>query len=128
MATLPPAERVSQYVQLGHDYLAQGLVPEAEQQFQTALSINSSSAEARVGLAEVREQSGDAASARNEAQAAIKLKPTPAAYLVLARLDLHDNQNQSCATNVAQALKLDPKNTAALGLKQALAARGQSLP
>lgn len=128
MAALPPAEQVSQYVQLGHDYLAQGLVPEAEQQFQTALSINSSSAEARVGLAEVREQSGDAASARNEAQAAIKLKPTPAAYLVLARLDLHDNLNQSCAANVAQALKLDPKNTAALGLRQALAARGQSLP
>jgi tetratricopeptide (TPR) repeat protein/TolB-like protein len=128
MATLPPAEQVQQYVQLGHDYLAQGLAPQAEQQFQTALSINASSAEARVGLAEIREQSGDTTAARNEAQAAIKLRPTPAAYLVLARLDLHDNQNQSCAANVSQALKLDPKNTAALGLKQALASRGQSLP
>jgi tetratricopeptide (TPR) repeat protein len=128
MATLPPAEQVTQYVQLGHDYLAQGLVPEAEQQFQSALAVNSSSAEARAGVAEVREQSGDLAAARSEAHASLKLGPNTAAYLVLARLDLHDNQNQSCAANVAQALKLDPKNTAALGMKQALAARGQSLP
>jgi tetratricopeptide (TPR) repeat protein len=128
MATLPPAEQVTQYVQLGHDYLAQGLVPEAEQEFQFALAINASSAEAHAGLAQVREQSGDAAAARSEAQASIQLHPNATAYLLLARLDLHDNQNQACATNVAQALKLDPKNTAALGMKQALTARGQSLP
>ncbi|MDE1177316.1 MAG: tetratricopeptide repeat protein [Edaphobacter sp.] len=128
MATLPSSEQVAQYVQLGRDYLAQGLVPEAEQQFQSALGINGSSAEARAGIAEVREQSGDRIAARSEAQASLQLHPNPRAYLVLARLDLHDNQNQSCASNIAQALKLDPRNTAALGMKQALASRGQSLP
>ena len=30
--------------------------------------------------------------------------------------------------HIAHALKLEPNNTAALGMKQALAARGQSLP
>ncbi len=68
MTTLPPAEQVSQYVELGREFLAQGLLPEAEQEFQSALAVNSSSAEARGGLAQVREQSGDAAAARTEAR------------------------------------------------------------
>jgi tetratricopeptide (TPR) repeat protein/TolB-like protein len=128
MATLPPAEQVSQYIQLGRDFLAQGLIPEAEQEFQSALAINSSSADARAGLAQVREQSGDAAAARTEAQASIKLSPNAQAYLVLARLELHDNQTAASAADVGRALKLEPSNTAALGMKQALATRGQSLP
>jgi tetratricopeptide (TPR) repeat protein len=128
MATLPPAEQIAQYVQLGHEYLAQGLIPEAEQQFQSALLINGSSAEARAGIAEVREQSSDYTTARSEANASIQIHPNVTAYLVLARLNLHDNQYQASAANVAQALKLEPKNTAALGLKQALATRGQTLP
>ncbi|MBS1798612.1 MAG: tetratricopeptide repeat protein [Acidobacteria bacterium] len=128
MATLPPAQQVAQYVQLGRDYLAQGLVPEAEQEFQSALAINSSSAEARAGLAQVRELSGDTAAARKEAQASLQLAANATAYLVLARLELHDNQIAASAANVSKALKLEPNNTAALGMKQALAARGQSLP
>ncbi|MBS1822854.1 MAG: tetratricopeptide repeat protein [Acidobacteria bacterium] len=128
MASLPPAQQVAEYVQLGRDYLAQGLVPEAEQEFQSALAINSSSAQARAGLAQVREMSGDAATARNEAQASLQLAPNAAAYLVLARLELHDNQIAASAADVGKALKLEPNNTAALGMKQALAARGQSLP
>lgn len=128
MATLPPAEQVSQYVQLGRDYLAQGLIPEAEQQFQSALTVNSSSAEAHAGLAQVREQSGDTVAARTEAQTSIQLHPNAPAYLILARLELHDNQTASSAADVSRALKLEPSNTAALGMKQALAARGQSLP
>lgn len=128
MASLPPAQQVAEYVQLGRDYLAQGLVPEAEQEFQSALAISSSSAQARAGLAQVREMSGDAATARNEAQASLQLAPNAAAYLVLARLELHDNQIAASAADVGKALKLEPNNTAALGMKQALAARGQSLP
>jgi Tfp pilus assembly protein PilF len=115
-------------VQLGRDFLAQGLVPEAEQEFQSALAINSSSADAHAGLAQVRELSGDTAAARNEAQASIQLSPNATAYLILARLELHDNQTAASAADVGRALKLDPNNTAALGMKQALAARGQNLP
>ena len=128
MATLPPAEQAAQYAQLGRDYLAQGLIPEAEQEFQSALAANPNSAEARAGLAQVREQSGDPAAARTEAQASIKLSPNALAYLVLARLELNDNQAGASAADVGRALKLEPNNTAALGMKQALAVRGQSLP
>lgn len=128
MATLPPAEQATQYVQLGHDYLAQGLIPEAEQQFQSALAAQPNSAEARAGLAQVREQSGDSAAARTEAETSIKLTPNAQAYLVLARLELNENQTGASAADVGRALKLEPSNTAALGMKQALAARGQAIP
>ncbi|QNI38658.1 tetratricopeptide repeat protein [Edaphobacter sp. 4G125] len=128
VAMLPPAEQAAQYVQMGSDYLAQGLIPEAEREFQSALTASPSSAQAHAGLAQVREQSGDAAAAREEAQASLKLSPNAAAYLVLARLELNSNQMGASAADVARALKLEPKNTAALGMKQALAARGQTLP
>jgi tetratricopeptide (TPR) repeat protein len=68
MAALPPAEQAVQYTQLGHDYLAEGLVPEAEQEFQAAIAADSSSAAAHAGLAQVRERSGNPADARAEAQ------------------------------------------------------------
>jgi len=128
MATLPPAEQTTRYVQLGRDYLAQGLIPEAENEFQSALSASPTSAQARAGLAEVREKSGDAVAAREEAQASIKLSPNASAYLVLARLELNGNQIAASAADVAKALKIEPNNTAALGMKQALASRGQNLP
>jgi hypothetical protein len=47
---------------------------------------------------------------------------------VLARLDLQANEMASSAANVSKALQLEPKDTAALGMRQALQARGQSLP
>jgi tetratricopeptide (TPR) repeat protein len=128
MATLLPAERAVQYTQLGHDYLAQGLIPEAEQEFQAALAADDSSAGAHAGLAQVRERSGNPADARAEAQASLNLHPNVAAYLVLARLDLQANQPATSASNVSKALRLDPKDTAAQGMRQALQARGQSLP
>jgi tetratricopeptide (TPR) repeat protein len=128
LATLPASEQAAQYVQMGSDYLAQGLIPEAEREFQSALTADPASAQARAGLAQIRERSGDTAAARDEAHASIKLKPNAAAYLVLARLELNGNQVAASAADVAQALKVEPDNTAALGMKQALAARGQSLP
>jgi tetratricopeptide (TPR) repeat protein len=128
MATLAPAEQSNQYTALGHEYLAQGLILEAEQQFQSALTADPNSAPAHAGLAQVRERSGSLPEARTEAEASLKLKPNADAYLVLARIELHDNQNAASAADVAQALKLEPSNSAAQGIKQALASRGQSLP
>jgi Tfp pilus assembly protein PilF len=128
LAMLPPAEQAAQYTQLGHDYLAQGLIPEAEQEFQAAIAADASSAAAHAGLAQVREHSGSPADARAEAQASLLMHPNVPAYLVLARLDLQANDLASSATNVSKALKLEPKDTAAQGMRQALQARGQSLP
>jgi len=128
MATLPPAVRAVQYSQLGTQYLAQGLVPEAEQEFDSALAADSKSAAAHAGLAQVRERSGSVDDARTEAQTSLKLAPNVDAYLVLARLELQANQLAASANDVASALKLEPANAAALGMKTALTARGQSVP
>jgi uncharacterized protein HemY len=56
------------------------------------------------------------------------LRPNVPAYLVLARLDLQTNDAPASASNVSKALKLNPKDSAAQGMRQALQARGQSLP
>jgi tetratricopeptide (TPR) repeat protein len=128
MAMLPPAEQVQQYTQLGRDYLAQGLLPEAEQQFQAALAADPNAASPHAGLAQVREQSGATDGARAEAHTSINARPNAAAYLVLARLDLAANNLTACADDVSQALKIEPKNTAAQALRNMLQSRGQALP
>ena len=128
LASLPAAEQSTQYVKLGHDYLAQGLIPEAEQQFQAALAADRSSAAAHAGLAEIRERSGNPTDARTEAQSSIQRQPNVAAYLVLARLELQASNLPASASDVGNALRLEPTNSAALGMKQALSTRGQSLP
>jgi tetratricopeptide (TPR) repeat protein/TolB-like protein len=128
MATLPPAEQAAQYTQLGQDYLAQGLIPEAEQEFQAAIAADSTNAAAHAGLAQVRERSGSADDARREATTSIDLHPNVVAYLVLARIELQAKRMPESAAEVSKALKLEPGNTAAQGMRQALQAHGQSLP
>jgi Tfp pilus assembly protein PilF/TolB-like protein len=128
MAALPPHDAAVEYAKLGSGYLAQGLMPEAEQEFQSALSADANNAAAHAGIAQVRERTGAPDEARVEAQTSLKIAPSVDAYLVLARLDLAANQPGVSATDVANALKLEPANAAALGMKQALALRGQSVP
>ncbi len=103
LASLPPAEQATQYIQSGQDYLSQGLLPEAEQEFQSALTADPKSALAHAGLAQIREQSSTADEARTEAQTSISLHPNVAAYLVLARLDLREDKLSASASNVANA-------------------------
>ena len=104
------------------------MLPEAEQEFQQALNTDAASAPARLGLAQVREQSGDDAQARREAESSLRLRPGADAHVLLARLNLKENRLSDAANEVKQALALDPRNTAAIGLRQALAARGQTIP
>ena len=128
LAAQPPAQRAVQYTQFGVQYLAQGLVPEAEQEFHSALTADPNNAAAHAGLAQVRERSGSADDARAEAQASLKIAPNVNAYLVLARVEMQANQLAASASDVANALKLEPANSAALGMKTALESRGQSVP
>jgi tetratricopeptide (TPR) repeat protein len=128
LATLPPAEQAAQYTKLGADYLAQGLVPEAEREFLAAIAADPTSAPAHAGLAQVRERSGSETEARAEAATSLKLHPSATAWIVLARLDLRSDNLPAAATDVASALKLDPTNGPALGMKQQLQSRNQPLP
>jgi tetratricopeptide (TPR) repeat protein len=128
MAALPPTQQAAEYTKLGSGYLAQGLVPEAEQQFHSALAADPTDAAAHAGIAQVRERSGSPDDARAEAQTSIRLTPNIPAYLVLARIDLQGGHLDDAASDVSNALRLTPTDPAALAMKSTLAARGQSLP
>ena len=126
LATLPPTQQAIEYTQIGRDYMAQDLLPEAEQQFNAAVAADPQNAAAHAGLAEVREQSGNLDDARTEAQASIRIAPTVDAYLVLARIDLAKNNLAAAAAEVQRALQIQPANAAALAVRHSLEARGQS--
>ena len=128
MATLPPTEQAIQYTDLGRDYFNQGLLPEAEQEFQSAIVADSGNATAFAGLAQIREASGNIAEARTDAAASLRLKPNAPAFLVMARLALADNDLVAAAGDVSAALHLEPTNPAALALRQNLQQRGQPIP
>jgi len=127
LAQLSPRDRAVKLTAQAHDYLDRGLLLEAERLYQTAVAADGSVAEAHAGLAEVRERSGDAASARTEAKAALELKPVAEAYLVLGRLDLAANRLDDAGKEAGEALKLDPSSAAAqdLGRKIALKTSGK---
>ena len=128
MATLPADQQAAQYNDLGLGYINQGLLPEAEQQFESAIAADPNNALAHAGLAQVREASGSAKEARSEANFSIKLKPNAAAYIVLARLDLAANNLPGAASDTSQALKLEPSNSAATAMRTALQQRGVQVP
>jgi len=128
LATLPPTERTAQTVQLGRDYLLQGLLPEAEGQFNAALSADPHSSAAHAGLAQVREMSGQGEAARKEARMSLQIQPNAAAWVVLGRLDYAANQLNLSTGDVIQALQLEPANAGALALRQVLIQHGQTIP
>jgi tetratricopeptide (TPR) repeat protein len=128
LTILPPAERAQKLVASGDQFLHRGLILEAEREYQAALQANPTSALAHAGLAQVRERSFDLKAARAEAQQSLRLAPNVPAYLVLARLDLESSQLAAAANEVSEALHLDPRDTGALGMKQALIAKGQQIP
>ena len=128
LATLPAAERATEYAQLGREYLSEGLLPEAETQFQAALQASPNSADAHAGMAQLRETSGDPNGARDEAKTSLIMKPNVAALLVLARVDLADKKLSASSEEISEALRIDPKNPDAIALKLVVQQRGQPVP
>ena len=126
LQSMTPAQRAVELVRDGDQFFQRGLVLEAEREYREALEADPSSALAHAGLAAVRERDGDVDAARQEAYASIQLTPNVPAYLVLARLDLEANQLGAAAGDVGDALKVDPANANAKGMKLALERRGQT--
>jgi tetratricopeptide (TPR) repeat protein len=118
LAELTPHDRAVKLAMQAKDYLDRGLLLEAERIYQTAVATDGSIAEAHAGLAEVRERSGDAGSARAEAKAALELKPVAEAYLVLGRLDLAANHLDDAGKEAGEALRLDPGSRGAQDLSR----------
>jgi tetratricopeptide (TPR) repeat protein len=123
---MPPAQHAAALTREGQQYLAEGLILEAERQFQAALALDGNNAAAYAGLADVRTRSGDETAARREAEASIQLKPNAAAYIVLARLDLAASQLRAAAADIQQAIALEPANAVAKNLQQTIQDRASS--
>lgn len=120
---LSPAQRAARLCEKAEGYLQRGLMLEAERLYSAAVAADSGAADAHAGLAEVREQTGDAAGARREAQTARDLKPSAKAYLVLGRLDLASNNLDEARKDASAALQLDPQSRAAQDLKRQIDAK-----
>ena len=127
LASMPPPQRAAELVKDGDQFFQRGLVLEAEREYRDALAADPDSALAHAGLAAVRERDGDPDAARQEAHSSIQIQPNVPAYLVLARMDLEANQLTAAAGEVSDALRVDPANANARGMKLALERRGKSV-
>lgn len=109
------------HVGRGRELLAQGFVAEAQKQFEEAVTLDTANAEAHAGLARTLEAANDLAGARAEAEKALSIKIFIDPLLLVARLDLRDNNTAAAALSINRALKLDPANVSAQTLKRAVA-------
>ena len=128
LQSLPPTQQAVALCKEGRSYIDQGLLLEAERQFQQALIADPNSALAHAGLAQIREFTGNATAAREQAMTSLQLQPNAPAYLVLARLDLQQRQFSAAIEFAHHALHLDPKNSAALGILHAIQLQEKQAP
>ena len=119
LAALTPHERALKLAGQAKEYLDRGLLLEAERLYQSAVAADGTLAEAHAGLAEVRERTGDAAGARKEAQAALELKPSADAYLVLGRLDFAANHLDEAGKEAGEALQTRSREPGGTGTEPA---------
>lgn len=117
---LPADKQAEALSAQGTQYINDGLLLEAERQFQLALAADPDSAVAYAGLAQVHEHVGSTELAAQEAKQSIQRGPNVPAYLVLARVALEQHNPASARQNIDHALQLDPNNSAAKGILQAI--------
>ncbi|HET9099214.1 MAG TPA: tetratricopeptide repeat protein [Acidobacteriaceae bacterium] len=123
LRSMPPTERAQRLCQQGRAFVNDGLLLEAERQFQLALAADPNSSAAYAGLAEVHEYAGSIKFAQQEANKSLQMQPSAAAYLVLARIALSQHALADARTSIENALRLEPNNTAAKGILQAIQAQ-----
>jgi tetratricopeptide (TPR) repeat protein len=123
LAALGPQKQAEMLAAQARDYLDRGLLLEAERLYLSAITVDDRVAAAHVGLAEVRERTGDAAAARKEAKTALELAPSVDAYLVMGRVEIGAGHWSEAGDAVEKALKLEPGNGAALELKKRVEAK-----
>jgi len=111
------------HLELGKELLAHGFTTEAEAEFQHAAAVDPSSTAPLTALAEDYDARGDALEARAQAEAALRIRESAEAYLILARLDLRENRIEAASQNINRALQLEPGNPAGQDLKRTLAAK-----
>jgi tetratricopeptide (TPR) repeat protein len=111
------------HLELGKELMAHGFTTEAEAEFRHAAAVDPSSSAPLTALAEDYDARGDAREARVQAEAALHIRESAEAYLILARLDLREDRIEAAAQNINRALQLEPGNPAGQDLKRTLAAK-----
>jgi tetratricopeptide (TPR) repeat protein len=111
------------HVERGKELLAHGFTAEAEAEFRHAAAVDPSSSAPFTALAEDYDARGDVREARAQAEAALRIRESTEAYLILARLDLRENRMEAAAQNINRVLQLEPANPAAQDLKRTLTAK-----
>jgi len=111
------------HIELGKELMAHGFTAEAEAEFRHAAAVDPTSAAPLTALAEDYDAQGDAAQARTEAEAALHIRESAEAYLILARLNLKEDRTDEAAQNITRALQLEPSSSAGQDLKRTLAAK-----
>jgi len=111
------------HLELGKELLAHGFTTEAEAEFRHAAAVDPSNSAPLTALAADYDARGDALEARAQAEAALRIRESAEAYLILARLDLRENRMEAAAQNIDRALQLEPGNPAGQDLKRTLAAK-----
>jgi tetratricopeptide (TPR) repeat protein len=111
------------HIERGKELLAHGFTAEAESEFRHAATVDPSSPAPSLGLVDVALARGDNKEARSQAEAALRLRESAAAYLVLARLDLSENRELAAAEDLKQAARLEPGNSEVQSMKRAIAAK-----
>jgi len=117
-----PRSHARYHVELGRELLGHGFVSEAESEFRHAASVDPASPSPHTALAEAYQAAGDAARARSEAEASLRIRESAEAYVVLTRLDLGENRAAEAEKEINRALQLEPRNLSALDLKRAVTA------
>ncbi len=118
-----PHAHARYHIELGKELLAHGFTAEAEAEFQHAAAVDPSSTAPLTALAEDYEARGDAHEARAQAEAALRIRESADAYLILARLDLREDRMEAAAQDISRVLQLEPGNGAGQDMKRALAAK-----
>jgi tetratricopeptide (TPR) repeat protein len=123
-----PRSHARFHIELGKELQAHGFTTEAEAEFHHAAAVDPSSTEPLTALAAALAddndpRGGDAREARAQAEAALRIRESAEAYLILARLDLRENRTEAAAQNINRALQLEPGNSAGQNLKRNLAAK-----
>ena len=120
LALASPKEHAAFHVERGKQFLSQGFTDDAQKAFQEAVVLDPTSGPAHAGLAQSLETDGKFPEAVAEANAALRLQPSAAAYLVLARQNLKDGKLNAATVEVDRALTLEPKNQDAQALKKSI--------
>jgi tetratricopeptide (TPR) repeat protein len=113
-----PSERAAIHIERAREFLANGAIAEAENQFRDALTLEPDNPSALAGIAHALLLENKFPQARREAVGALRLHPSVEAYLVLTRADLHDKDSVGAEQNLQKAVALDPNSADVKAVQQ----------